>query len=312
MVQLTRRNLVLAKIETTYGTDPTPTTAANAVEVMDLSMKRVKSPVERNSQNASLMRKASLLGEEYYEISFKAEIQLTGSAGTPPRLGPLLRACGLSQTIITGGSPVVKYRDRSDSFESCTIWVYQGGRLFKTVGCFGNVKGTYEAGKNAILEFTMQGMVGAAISVISMPTDAVYDDVAGSTPLCKAGTFKYNNKTTLCSNMMDFDLGNVVSKRQCLSATYVVEGFEITDRKPVASINPETQVFTSYDFYTDALTNQRALEYEVGSAFTVYIPQFTPYSPEFEDVEGILHDKLSGEVSESTSDGYSIELEWAG
>ena len=312
MVELTRRSLVLAKIETTSGTDSTPTTAANAIEGIDVEIKRMKPPVERLNQNVSLMRKPSIVGEEFYEISFKAEIQKTGTAGTPPRLGALLKACGMSQTIITGATPVVKYRDISSSFETCTIWVYKGGRLFKAVGCSGNVKGTFEAGKFAMLEFTMQGSVGAAISIAAMPTDAVYDDAAGSVPLCKAGVFKYNSKISLCASLMDFDLGNTITPRRCLSSTYVVQGFEVTDRKPVASINPETQVYTSFDFYGDALTNQRPLEYEVANAFTVYIPQFNPFSPEFEDVDGILHDKINGEIAESTSDGYSIELEWAG
>lgn len=312
MVQLTRRNLILAKIETTYGTDPTPTTASNAVEVMDLKMKRVKEPVERNFNHESLMTKPSLLGAEFYEISFKTEIVLTGTAGVAPRVGPLLRACGMSETFITGGSPSVKYRDRSTSFESCTIWAYIGGRLFKAVGCFGTLKMNLEAGKTAILEFTMQGIVGAAISITSMPTDAVYDTVAGSVPLCKAGTFSYNSKTTLCTNMLEFDLGNTISRRECLSATYVVEGFEITDRKPKMTINPESQVFTSYDFFGDALTNRRAVSYAVSSAFTFTVTKFNPYSPEYEDVEGILHDKIEGEVAEDTSLGYSFELQYSG
>lgn len=311
MVELTRRAVLLTKIESTYGTDPTPTTAANAVEVIDLQLKPMKPPLERLAQHETLMRKASLGVEEFYEVSFKLEIMSTGAAGTPPRLGPLLRACGMSQTIITGGSPVVKYRDRSSSFESCTIWAYLGGRLHKINGVFGNVKGTFEAGKIATLEFSMMGLKGATPTVTTMPTDAVYDEASGDAQVCKNGTFTYNSKSTLVASLMDFDLANTVVKRPSLSATYAIAGFEITDRNPVASINPETQVFTSYDFYGDALTTPRQLLYDCG-LFKVTIPQFNPYNPEFEDSEGILRDKLNGQVAESTSDGYCIELEYQG
>jgi hypothetical protein len=311
MVELTRRALVLAKIETTYATDPTPTTAANAVEVIDLTLKPIKTPVERLAQHESLMRKPSIGVEEYYEIGFKLEISSTGTPGLPPRLGPLLRACGMSETIITGGSPVVKYRDRSSSFESCTIWAYLGGRLHKINGVFGNVKGVFEAGKFAMLEFSMMGMKGATPAITSMPTDAVYDEVAGDVQVCKNGTFTYNGKTTLVAQLMDFDLANTVVKRPSLSATYAIAGFEITDRNPVASINPETTIVTSYDFYGDALVNQRDLSYDCGD-FLVTIPKFNPYNPEFEDSEGILRDKINGQISESTSDGYSIELQFQG
>lgn len=311
MVELTRRAVLLTKIETTEGVDPTPTTAANAVEVIDLSLKPMKPPVERLAQHETFMRKASVGVEEFYEITFKLEIMSTGAAGTPPRLGPLLRACGMSQTIITGGSPVVKYRDRSSSFESCTIWAYLGGRLHKINGCYGNVKGIFEAGKFAVLEFSMMGIKGATPTVTTMPTDSVYDETTGDVQVCKNGTFTYNQKSTLVASMMEFDLGNVVVKRPSLAATYAIAGFIITDRNPVASINPETQVFTSFDFYGDALVNQRELLYDCG-LFKTTIPAFNPYNPEFEDSEGILRDKIQGQAAESVSNGYCVEFEWQG
>lgn len=312
MVQLTRKSLILAKIESTYGTDPTPTTAANAILAMDLELKVVKNPVARPAQMENLMRKQSLLGEEMYEVTFKTEIVGSGSAGTAPRNGALLRACGMSETIITGGSPSVNYRDDSDSLDSVTIYAYWGGRLHTITGVVGNVKLACEAGNVGVLEFSFQGLKGASPSITSIPTDAVYDDASGSVPVCKNGTFSYNNKTTLVTPMLDMDLQNVISKRPSLAATEAIAGFEVTDRDPIASINPETQVETSYDFYGDSLTNLRELSYAVGSIFTFTATKFNPFSPEFEDVEGILHDKVSGQLAEDTSNGYSLELKWEG
>lgn len=313
MTQLTRRNVILAKIESTYGSDPTPTVGSNAVRVIDLDLKVMKPPVERPTQQQSLARRPSKLGEEFYEVNFKIEVVGSGSAGTAPRAGALLRACGFSETIVTGGSPVVKYRDINTSFESVTIWAYLGGRLHKIVGCVGNVKGVCEAGKQIFLEFSMMGLKGATPAITSVPTNATYDeDGGGSVPICKNGTFSYNNKTTLVTPMMDFDLQNTVTKRPSLSATEAIAGYEITDRNMVASINPETQIETSYDFYGDTLTNQRELSYTAGSIITFTATKFNPYSPEFEDVEGILHDKVSGEITEDSSNGYAFEIEYAG
>jgi hypothetical protein len=269
MVQLTRKSLILAKIESTYGTDPTPTSANNAILAMDLDLKVVKTPVERPAQLENLMRKQSLLGEEMYEVSFKTEIVGSGSAGTAPRVGALLRACGMSETVITGGSPVVNYRDDSDNLGSVTIYAYWGGRLHTITGAVGNVKVVCEAGQIGILEFSMMGLKGASPSITSTPTDAVYDDDSGSVPVCKNGTFSYNSKTTLVTPMIECDLQNTVSKRPSLGASEAIAGFEVTDRDIVATINPETQVETSYDFYGDALTNTRELSYAVGSLFTI-------------------------------------------
>lgn len=313
MVQLTRRNVILAKIESTYGTDPTPTVGSNAIRVIDLELKPMKPPVERPVQQENLARRPSKLGEEFYEVNFKVEVVGSGSAGTAPRMGALMRACGMSELIITGGSPVVKYRDRNTSFESITMYAYWGGRLHKIFGSIGNVKGICEAGKQMFLEFSFMGLKGATPAVTSLPTNATYDEDGGGTiPICKNGTFSYNSKTTLITPMIDFDLQNTISKRPSLSATEAIAGFEITDRNMIASINPETQVLTSYDFYGDALTNQRELSYAVGSIITITATKFNPFSPEFEDVEGILHDKLNGEISQDTSLGYAFEIEWAG
>jgi hypothetical protein len=310
MVQLTRKSLILAKVETSYGSDPTPTVADNAILAQDIDLKVVKAPVERPIQLESLMRKRSLLGEEMYELSFKSEIVGSGTAGTAPRLGALFQACGMSETIVADTS--VSYRDASNDLESITLYVYWGGRVHKIFGAVGNPKITLEAGKTGVVEFNFQGLKGAEPAVASIPTDAVYDDVAGTVPVCKNGTFSYNSKTTLITPMFDCDLQNTISKRASLSATEAVAGFVITDRNIVASINPETQVETSYDFYGDALTNTRELSYAVGSLFTVTATEFNPFSPEFEDAEGILHDKISGQVAEDSSNGYSLDLTFTG
>jgi hypothetical protein len=310
MVQETRKSLVLAKVETQYGSDPTPTTAANAILVMDLSLKPIKTPVERPKQTATYMNKQTLLGEEMYEVSFKSEIVGSGTPGTAPRVGALLQACGLSETIITGGSPSVNYRDASSSLKSVTLYCYQGGRLHKVVGCVGNVKVICEAGKQGMLEFTLQGLKGAAPAITTIPTDAVYDDASGTVPICKNGTFSYNSKTTLVTPLLEVDLQNVIAKRPDLASTYAIKGFVITDRNPTATINPETEIYTSYDFYGDALTNLRQLSYAVGSLFTFEATKFNPNVPELEDAEGILHDKMSGQIVEDASNGYSLELKW--
>ena len=309
MVQETRKALVLAKVETTYGTDPTPTTAANAILVQDLVIKPIKGPVERPKQTATYMNKQTLLGEEMYEVSFKTEIVGSGTPGTAPRVGALLLACGMAETIYTA-TPSVNYRDASSSLSSVTLYCYQGGRLHKIFGAVGNVKIACEAGKQGMMDFSFQGLKGAAPAITAIPTDAVYDDASGTVPICKAGTFSYNNKTTLVTSMLEVDLQNVISKRPSLSATDAVKGFVITDRNPVATINPETEIVTSYDFYGDALTNLRQLSYAVGSLFTFTATKFNPNVPELEDAEGILHDKISGQIAEDTSNNYSLEFKW--
>lgn len=296
MVQLTRNQLILAKLETTYRTDPTPTAASNSIQAMDISITEESPPLERQAQVGSLSNLPSLLGERFVTVSFKVEMKGSGSAGTAPRHGVLLQACSMSEVIVTGGSPSVTYAPESDDQESVTIWAYIGGRVHKVTGCRGTWKAICEAGKFMIYEFSFSGYRSATPSVASLPTPT-FDT---TTAVCKNGTFSYNSKTTLVGKALDVDLSNTVAKVPSLSDANAVNSFEVTARKPVASFSSLTQIETSYDFRGDILTNQRALSYVVGSVLTVSIPKFNPTTIAYEDGDGVLFDKVSGECAQNT------------
>lgn len=306
MVQLTRNQLILAKLESTYRTDPTPTEAANSIQAIDISITEQSPPLERLAQIGSLSNLPSILGERWVDITFKVEMVGSGTPGTAPRHGVLLRACSMSETIITGGSPTVTYLPRSTSQESCTIWAYVGGRVHKITGCRGSVKGTLESGKFMVYEFNFSGIRSVAPSVAALPTPT-FDT---TTAVCKNGTFSYNSKTTLIGKMLDFDLANKITKVPSLTDANAVYAFEIASRKPVASFSSLTQVETSYDFRGDILTNQRALSYVVGSVLTVSIPKFNPTTVAYEDGDGVLFDKITGECAQNSGND-EISLQYA-
>lgn len=296
MVQLTRNQLILAKLETTYRTDPTPSAASDSIQAIDITISEQSPPLERLAQVGSLSNLPSILGERYVDISFKVEMKGSGTPGTAPRHGALLRACSMSETIVTGGSPSVTYEPKSESQDSVTIWAYVGGRVNKITGCRGTWKAVCEAGKFMLYEFSFQGYRSAAPSIAALPTPT-FDT---TTAVCKNGAFSYNSKTTLIGKMLDIDIANTISKVPSLSDAEAVESFEITARKPVASFSTLTQVETSYDFRGDILTNQRELSYVVGSVLTITIPKFNPTTIALEDGDGVLFDKLTGECAQNT------------
>lgn len=101
MPRLTRKSVLLAKTETTYGTDSVPTGAANAIVIRNLSV----TPIATEEASRDIIR--SFLGESdrlianrNVQLSFEVEIQGSGTAGTAPAYGPLLRACAMSETIL--------------------------------------------------------------------------------------------------------------------------------------------------------------------------------------------------------------------
>lgn len=101
MPLLSRKRSILAKIESTYGTDPAPTGAANAILIRNLEI------TPQSTENASRDVVRPYLGNSeqipvaiYTEVDFEIEMAGSGTAGVAPAYGPLLRACAYSETIL--------------------------------------------------------------------------------------------------------------------------------------------------------------------------------------------------------------------
>ena len=131
---LTRRRLILAKIESVYGTDPTPTGASNAILVRNLEIQPlVAETVNRDLVRPYMGQADQLLARERVEVSFEVELAGSGAAGTAPAYGPILKACGLSETLVTSTSAT--YAPVSSSFSSVTIYYHEDGIRHKLTGC---------------------------------------------------------------------------------------------------------------------------------------------------------------------------------
>lgn len=101
MSLLQRKRVILAKIETTYGTDPTPTGAANAILVRNLNVTPQEADfADRNLVRPYLGRSEQLPAAIRAMVDFEVEVAGSGTAGTAPGYGPLLRACGFSESLL--------------------------------------------------------------------------------------------------------------------------------------------------------------------------------------------------------------------
>lgn len=100
---LFQRALVTAKIEVTFGVDPVPDPATDAILAADPDFTADITVIERNFARQSLSPLPIATGRKIAQMTFTAEARGTGDpAGvTTPRLGRLLRACAFSETQIT-------------------------------------------------------------------------------------------------------------------------------------------------------------------------------------------------------------------
>lgn len=293
-----KNQLILAEIEATYDTDPTPSEATDSILAIDPAIKEMIEPGRRQAQIGSLSRLPSVDGSKFAEISFKVELKGSGTEGTAPRIGPLLRACGMSQTIVSGTS--VTYLPTSSSFGSVTFYYFIDGRRHVVTGSRGDFKLTCEAGNFPMLEFTFKGRY-AAPTLVALPTPTLETTLP---QICKSSNFQYNSKSTLVLKSTLIEMNNQLVPRPSLNDVNSIVGFEITGRDPMVTIDPEMIIETSYAFRTDAFTNQRQISWVVGATAgnicTITIPKFNPYFPEYSDRDEIMVETIKGEAAQNT------------
>lgn len=303
MVMDIRKSVILAKAETTYDTDPTPSPTVDAILAQEVDIKENSGVIEREMQWKFLGHLPSLLGEQWSEVTFKLPVIGSGTAGTAPRAGALLKACGLSETVLSNTS--VTYAPTSSNHGSATLYIYKDGRLHIVRGCRGSMKMTFSAGKELMMEFSFMGRYTAP-TVVALPGTVTYESTIKVPPVCKSSAFSYNSKTTLVVGTLDFDLANSTVKRTSLNDANAIAGFEITDRKPKVTIDPEAQFETSYNLRGDWLSTQRAVSIvatrAAGNIVTLNVPQFNIVKIEYADRDGIVVEKIEGEASANAGD----------
>ncbi len=288
MPLLSRKRLLLAKLETTVGTDPTPTVGSNAILVRNIEV----TPLEVETVNRELIRPFlgqadQLLASERVLINFEVELAGSGSAGTAPAYGPLLQACRCTETVVSSTS--VTYAPNSDATpKSVTIYFNNDGVLHKATGCRGTFTLNAEVGQIPFISFEMTGVFVAPSDVsISAPT---YANQAA--PL----VFKNGNTSSFsvfsysgALQSLSFELANEVIYRELVGGT---KGVEITDRAPSGECVIEAVPIATKDFFTAATgTSTGNLTFQHGSTAgniaTFTAAQIDLGGPSYSDEDGI-------------------------
>jgi len=249
MPLLTRKRLILLESEGTYGTDPTPT-GVDAVLVRDLNIVPLQSDVvSRDLVRPYLGASEQLLANTRVECTFSVELAGSGTAGTAPRYGKALLACGMSETIVATTS--VTYAPVSASFGSCTIYYNIDGVLHKVTGARGTFTINGAVGEIPTIDFTFTG-------IYNTPTDTALPSVTygdQATPV----VFKAGNTTGFellsyagCLQSVSFDVGNTLVYRELVGCTKEVL---LTDRASTGSVVLEAVTMATKNYFTAALTD---------------------------------------------------------
>ena len=244
MTMLSKTKVVLAKIETVYGTDPTPTNLLNAMLMTDVSFTPMAgTDVSRNLERPYLGAQAQIPAALTAMLEGSVEMAASGTLGTAPAWGALLRACGFSQTVNAGVSVI--YAPVSSAFEGLTVYFYQGGTLQKVTGCRGTVAFTLSAQGIPSMRFKFTGLWQVATdqaAVVPTLTSFQKPLVASkvNTPVFTV------NGVSLVARDFSLDVANQVEPRLLINQEQIM----IVDRAPLLKATVEAETLATLNPFT--------------------------------------------------------------
>lgn len=253
MTKRLRNSLILAKNEVTPGVDPTPTGAANAILIRNMTL----SPLQGDTVSRDLIRpylgnSEQLLAGVHNRLEFEVELAGSGTAGDAPGWGPVLRSCGFAETVTAGTD--VKYAPITDDVETITFYVLIDGLFHKMTGALGTVQFDISAKAIPFMKFAF---VGAYHDVVDQALPPNIDYTKFLTPLVasKQNTpaWSLHGKSN-CLQSLQIDMANSTPWRSLIGC----EGTDLTDRKPTGSVSMELGAVAEKDWWKAILDGTSA------------------------------------------------------
>lgn len=300
-----RNQVVLAKIETTPGSDISPA-GADAIKcgVVDVSVdgKQLNDIAVRNSISAEPRRFVN----KTVRMTITVAVKGSGDAKTPPEISPLLQSCALKEVIIsTVGQEKVTYTplNTAANMKTCTIYVYKDGLVIKAVGCMGELTFNGQAGEFAIFTFEMQGKFLAAADATN-PTPT-YD--ATEAEEVKNYGFDFGSYDEAVARNFGFSTGNNLVSRPNVNALDGLEPFVVTARDPQWNSNIEATLEATNPFWDDFINRDTVALGFTHGATSGNIVEFAAAkanydAPRFASEDSINMYNLAGQLLETNGE----------
>ena len=240
-------------------------------------------------------------------VTFDVEMSGSGSAGTAPKYGAILKACGLSETVVSSTS--VTYAPVTTPSDSVTLFVNYDGIRHKVTGARGTFSLNCEVNNIPRISFSLTGIFNA-------PTDTALPTVTKS---LQPDPVLFKNGNTSSFSVFGFsgalqswelDFANEVIYRELVGGT---KEALITDRRPSGTMVIEAVALSSKNFFTLATgtttgTNTWSHSGGAGNIVTVSCPQTDLGQPTYEDSDGItmLNLPFYATPTDAGSDEFSL------
>lgn len=165
-----------AKLEVTYGTDPVPTAATNAVRlarplwpllIPTMEWANLRDDVANNS---FIPLAAAAAHGQKVKLQIPWELKGVGAAYTGANFAdadPLLQSSGWAASFAAATETYAPVTTAARP--SCTVYGWGGGNLYKVSGVRGNFEARILAGRICLVTFTMEGFLTALPLATAVP-----------------------------------------------------------------------------------------------------------------------------------------------
>jgi hypothetical protein len=238
------RTLILSKSEATYGTSSNPT-GTDALMVSNLTIE----PLQLEREDRELIRgflgaSPQIVTRQSVRMQFDVELVGSGTAGTAPRYGPCLKACGRSETIVASTS--VTYARVSSNYSSVTIDAYLDGQRHRMTGGRGT----------ASLGLTAEGIPKISFDILGIYSTPTATANPSPTYTLQAQPLAVSSDNTPTVSVHGF--------AACMSEFSLEDGSEVVFRQPAGcskevilpnrnvtgSVTVEMPLVSAKDFFT--------------------------------------------------------------
>lgn len=236
---------LFAALELTYGT-AVALAGTDAIRTHELKCTPfVANVIERNLDGSAFGNSGVIHAGAHVEVEFDVELAGSGTAGTAPAYGLLLKACQMAETIVPTTS--VTYEPASNGTDSLTLYYQLDGQRHALKGARGTWSIKADSQGIPYLHFKFVGMWVDPVSA----ADLVPDFTGFTTP--RAVTFDHTPTVSLHAlasvyKNFSYDHGNDVQYFNNPGEEFV----DIVDRKPAGSISLLAPALSAKNYFTTA------------------------------------------------------------
>ena len=252
MGQYNKRAL-MAAIESPYGTSANPGGTAAIMVNDDLQITPLDADeLERTTLQPHFGTRRKSLINPKVQFSFSVDVAGSGVAGTAPKWGRLLQACGFGETVVASTSVTYNLKTDNADIAGLTMVGHMDGQKHLATGCRGSAQPMGKVGEFFRVMFNMTGSYAA-------PTDAALPSATYGNHVDPLHVSNVNTTNLLvngwngaCLSEFDFNLNNSTTYRELVGCTKQVR---INDRQANGKIVIESPSLSAYNAFTAATTS---------------------------------------------------------